>query len=810
MNDAVKLLVFLLDKNASFPSKLLRDATLDKECLEEESDESELAALLKRDIARAKGPAEIEIVSKKGNTERHCITLTIDDEEGESEPQQSDIEPQSEAKGKSESESGLNTDPSPPTSITPREEAASTPKGIDRDPQAKKPTSTTELQEANKSSASIIITDNRKCDKNTSTDDLCVYLEMSAMERVTGEGGKPLSREEFDYHADYTGKALEETMRKVVEIDHWRGGIDSRVARLEAESVMRNNEYYVHQKLICEKLENMCKQEMMAPRGPPIDAVSQRMPRDSRWDPEPMGNRDDAIAQALRKEISKGSELESRLTLETVSQRNPAVTAYESIWDVTESQKTPRATFGGVNATHSDTRPNRPRTSTREVEVVRSNGASGTNKDLTDAGHMPKGRGETQKEGLRRNQGVVFFTPRPAANDRHDSRNKQPQKQVVDYEKGDRNRGIPATQREEPGSGQPRRNPHENRSGQARQTTCKETKGRNEMPRDAVSSKAAPRRKEGDDRRSGAQGSSTSTRDTTDNQSPQSNTFDVSGMSTSWYDGDSEDEETTHTIDNGGAEMVDRTNTPAKQHGTMRRSGANGGAEMVERNKTPTKQQRTPRQNGANGGAEMVDRNNSQPKQQRTPRQNSAKKKHNKQQQNGGKWSGGARPRDNYDGEYRKRDSPSNGHQGKKEGGSPNYAKVAAENNERWDIAGNNKKRKRERSGNKPMIVLKGAQSATRKELYVQSLDYSQCNCHSDLEDTVFRHCKARGIILIDACTIPKGRSRVEANCKITVKESDCDKLLDPDFWPEETTVRYWDAKPRNGKNGANGGDESY
>ena len=118
------------------------------------------------------------------------------------------------------------------------------------------------------------------------------------------------------------------------------------------------------------------------------------------------------------------------------------------------------------------------------------------------------------------------------------------------------------------------------------------------------------------------------------------------------------------------------------------------------------------------------------------------------------------------------------------------------------------KKRKRERSGGRFVPDLKAAPTSSSREVYVQGLDYSQCECHADLEDIVYFHCKNRGVMVIDACTIPKAKNRVEAGCKVTVKIEDYERVMNPRFWPSDTTVRDWEVRPRGGRNAEPADDE--
>ena len=110
------------------------------------------------------------------------------------------------------------------------------------------------------------------------------------------------------------------------------------------------------------------------------------------------------------------------------------------------------------------------------------------------------------------------------------------------------------------------------------------------------------------------------------------------------------------------------------------------------------------------------------------------------------------------------------------------------------------KKRKRERSGKRGSGVLRAVTTATHREVYIQGLEYATCETPGEFEDLVYYYCKDRGVDAIDTCIIPQGKSRVEAGCKVTVKSEDCDVVCDPDFWPGGSMVRMWEHRPRNNK----------
>ena len=120
-----------------------------------------------------------------------------------------------------------------------------------------------------------------------------------------------------------------------------------------------------------------------------------------------------------------------------------------------------------------------------------------------------------------------------------------------------------------------------------------------------------------------------------------------------------------------------------------------------------------------------------------------------------------------------------------------------------------NKKRKREKSGQKKYPLLAGAQIVAHRDVLVRRLDYQQCECYADIEEMVRLHCRARGIMTVQVNAIPYAPDDTQIGCKVTVKEEDYDTLLAKGFWPKPAFARQWYRKPRNNGNGedGNGGD---
>ena len=293
------------------------------------------------------------------------------------------------------------------------------------------------------------------------------------------------------------------------------------------------------------------------------------------------------------------------------------------------------------------------------------------------------------------------------------------------------------------------------------------------------------------------------------------NLIDLSGMSSSWYDDDSENDEENGAV--GGAPKVQHgdsrsTRPSAKQilpsdnlgHAEISRPSAKqrmpsdnlGHAELPR----PSAQQRPPaaqqRPTNVNLGNTAASRPPAQQRSTNANHENAAPSAQGDMRS----------PQQQHRGEYENGEFVSDNNENMNIVDNRSYANVAA--SPPW-VTPQKRKRKRERSGMKAVPALRSASTTSRKEVYVQGLDYSMCTCHADFEEIVFAHCKAKGVTIVDACTIPKMKSRTEAGCKVTVKVSDYEKLLDLDFWPEGTAVRQWVPKVRGGRRDGEGNELS-
>ena len=140
--------------------------------------------------------------------------------------------------------------------------------------------------------------------------------------------------------------------------------------------------------------------------------------------------------------------------------------------------------------------------------------------------------------------------------------------------------------------------------------------------------------------------------------------------------------------------------------------------------------------------------------------------------------------------------------------GNTSYAEVAADGDwSDWET-----KRRRRNSPNNRVPDLYGVRQIPHKDIFVRHLNYSSCRKPEDLELIVKFHCRRRKVDIIFAKAFVQKNDLQEANCKVSVKESDIDLVLSKDFWPEYATARLWltNAEFAQMKNNGRGGEDDY
>ena len=113
-----------------------------------------------------------------------------------------------------------------------------------------------------------------------------------------------------------------------------------------------------------------------------------------------------------------------------------------------------------------------------------------------------------------------------------------------------------------------------------------------------------------------------------------------------------------------------------------------------------------------------------------------------------------------------------------------------------WNTVNYGKKRKAtDTKGKRP---LKGTRSVVQRDIYIQGLDFEYMNDYVEMEDTIQEYCRDNGVSVLYMRIIPTKFDRTRLGCKISVKETDFERVMEDDFWPDDVTVREWVRKPRN------------
>ena len=199
-NDIVDLIGYVLGHDPLFPAHVVREASLDKGSLEGLRKYCGVAeANLLRELNESNGQVLVEVVTKNANSETHLVTIPGEVLDGSV---HLDIPIESLTEVSTSSDTGDNH--TPVTSTVPREN------GIQE----------ASVKSTPKATPSALTTRKKLVNMATQTD-------------LTGDGFRPVSRTEFEYHADYIERVCRETSDKLKRINEWQRGMEKRVAAVE-------------------------------------------------------------------------------------------------------------------------------------------------------------------------------------------------------------------------------------------------------------------------------------------------------------------------------------------------------------------------------------------------------------------------------------------------------------------------------------------------------------------------------------------------------------------------------------------------
>ena len=784
-SDTIEFLHYAVDHSALFPSKLIRGDSLDKFCLEECSSDN-LFFQLNRDLERAEGDVEVDLVFSDGNRERHTITFECSEDSGLSasdDPRNTTCVPpaqavdilhpcvdvpttQGDANPAVVSDKPVLIDCVPVGATCDKLTPVSSSDVVESGEYESEPISVTPTLPVRHVVTADIVQPSEKLNEladpvpddlllchacgalvacanvstkphtqvsnvpkvvtrtiSTSTADFDNYLKMENYICVAGDGEKLVSQTELGYHTDYIEGLVHANTAKVAELGVWRCGIDDRVARIEADHKKRDAAISAQQKLICDKLGVLQLRDDECGDGPSL-------PRPAlKGQTQAIGGR--AMASGRSQPMADKQTCESIWDVEVVAGEEKSSDGVCTAPVDARSQRRPRGKPRDPDLGMADPEPRQNKMSRAGRRRTSTADADGMSKPPVQSVPL-----KPQRELV----GAAAFLKtnidgtRPKNTARH----------------GGRGRGQKADARlDNPVASNPFTSAVRGRGPSGppglRKSSAEQVRAQPEKSGKQATAMDEPRRETRGGLRSAKEV------DVRRNAPPVAVDIDITGMSTSWYeeDNDNDNEDANRSsispiqVSSGADHYV---------YGGVAGGGAVGGA--------------------PNGGAGYGT----------TPIVLDAAVSSSRE------------------------DSPPSDAVVIDEGEEDvSYSRVVTRSG--WKVVPS-KKRKRDRSGNKKLPALRGVKTAVKRELYVQGLDYSLCTCFADLEDIVFAYCLNRGVTALDCCTIPKAKSRVEAGCKVTIREIDCATVAHPDFWPENITVRPWVPKARGNKRG-DAGDAS-
>ena len=837
-SDTFHFLCYLLGHSPRFPTKLLREISLDKGCIGNDTLPNDLENLFLQDLCKAAGPVDVTILHSEETREQHLVTFPCGTVTPEVSPNVPATQPvtavakvidpvltndeNDQSNGTAQGNPIADSTPEAHHDIqqdTPLTVQPSTPVSSVTVPANPASEYTSEL---NDSFSSVETVSALSADSSVTTSasgipssipnpptgcrGICgncgaaVLLwecmnsrglqtshderaEMAGNMRKKAPDSNTVSRRDFDFHVEYSDRKFQEVVNKVDEIMGWKSTVQAQVNNVEEAFFHNEALHLAQQREICERLEQM--------RLIDIEKENERQ--------EYGGARPKTYRPPTTPQVSQ--------------QVRPPVNPvdYESIWDIEPAQLPPRQ--------QPEQRPPRDR-------ALYSRVAASTPKlDPKEAmaGAKQLARKAIMSDTLppvpkpQRTPGVAFFTPSPA----HDPRSRRdatrnPDTSRTKVDMGQRGASAP--------------------SGLRKAAHDKGNVSRVNNSRSTVVAKqgTTPR-------------NDTGPIPTDYPRHHEVHNIDTTGMSDSWYEGDSENDA---EIDNHGGGDIHRAVIDNHGGGDTHRAeidnhggGDTHRAEIDNHGGGDTHRAEIDNHGGGDTHRAEIDNHGGGDTHRAEIDNHGGGDTHRTEIDNHGggerrnaaayKTGGGDTPEDAIDitgGAAAPAPLPpakSNTKQSRRDTRRNNNNKKAPVNDQgefRYYFGGNtgrddnaipsngrvvtrsgwktpeNKKRKRERSGARAVPPLRAAVPTIRRELYVQGLDYSECSCHADFEDMVVEFCNRQGVKILGACTIPKGKSRVEAGCKVTVRECDYLRLSDPDFWPGDSTVRPWTQRPRGGR----------
>ena len=163
----------------------------------------------------------------------------------------------------------------------------------------------------------------------------------------------------------------------------------------------------------------------------------------------------------------------------------------------------------------------------------------------------------------------------------------------------------------------------------------------------------------------------------------------------------------------------------------------------------------------------------------------------------------GARPK-TYSKAQSSNTTPGEVHNGRRIADSPpgnaekdSYAKVVTKNG--WNTVPPNK-RKRVKSGAKPLASIQGLEQSRQRDVFVRGLAIAVFDTPEEMEEAIKYYCQERNVKINFARVMPNPYGNDTVGCRVSCSDDDYDALMNAEFWPNNVEVREWFHKPRERK----------
>ena len=218
-HDIIEMLAFTLGSRGDFPSKILREASMNKGNISGNVECDDLVEELRSDLETAADTAEIQIVADNGSSQIHCVSLTktngnVDTTQVDTTSKESTITHTPEI-----SETSVPKVPEPATAELP---VAIDEKGGNPDAQAAH-------RENSANTDQNRIKEVRVCSCTNG-----IVKQVREMACQTDKDERPVFRSEFDHHTDYAVRKMRVNEQNIKGILKWKSLVNNRFRDVES------------------------------------------------------------------------------------------------------------------------------------------------------------------------------------------------------------------------------------------------------------------------------------------------------------------------------------------------------------------------------------------------------------------------------------------------------------------------------------------------------------------------------------------------------------------------------------------------